>query len=175
MMSADLRETLTHLPNVEERLNEYRRHVLTTPITPLRRLNPNVDRELADIIEHCLDPNPQQRYHHIAEIATDLRRRREHWPLRCHRRRAPYVLKKFLRRNLGMVVITIAAIISLGIASATFYILGTAKMEGLRSDLDEAQRLKIQAEEDRDQVRQEAQKRQAELMEDIRRLKGESE
>ncbi len=74
-----------------------------------------------------------------------------------------------------MVVITIAAIISLGIASATFYILGTAKMEGMRSDLEEARRLRIVADHDLERLREEATRQEAKLTEEIRRLNGESE
>ncbi len=172
---ADLRATLTHLPNLDERLQQYRQHVLTTPITPIRSLNPGVDRDLADIVEHCLEPDPRQRYRHIAEIATDLRRRGEQRPLRCRSRTAPYVFAKFLRRNLGMVLITIAAILALATVSATQYLVGADKLARLQSDLEEAQRLKVQAEEDRDQLREEALEQQALMLDEIQHLESESE
>ncbi len=172
---ADFRATLTHLPNLDERLQQYRQHLLNTPITPIRSLNPGVDRDLADIVEHCLEPDPRQRYRHIAEIATDLRRRHEHRPLRCHARTAPYVLGKFLRRNFGMVVVTITAILALATVSATLYLVGADKLARLQSDLEEAQWLKVQAEADRDQLRREAFGQGSEMMDETHVLQGESE
>ena len=172
---ADFRATLTHLPDLDERLQQYRQHLLTTPITPIRSLNPRVDRDLADIVEHCLEPDPQQRYHHVAEIATDLRRRREQRPLRCHPRAASYVFGKFLKRNFGMVVVTIAAVIALATVSATLYLVGSDKVARLQSDLEEAQRLKVQAEADRDQIRQEAFEQQMNMTDEINPLEGEPE
>lgn len=132
-----LERTLTTLPDMRERLAQYRRHMLTTPITPIRQLHSAVDRDLADIVEHCLQPDPARRYHHVGELAGDLRRRREHKPLRCHKPAKIYRLRKFVQRNLGMVLITIAAIIALATVSTTFYYTGTAKVEELRSERDE--------------------------------------
>jgi hypothetical protein len=111
--NSKLPDTLTQIETAHERLSEYRRHVNETAIVPLRRLNPRVDVDLANIIEHCLDPHPRNRYRHVSEVAGDLQRRRQHRPLRCKPPSTHYVLRKYVRRNLGMVVIAIAAVVAL--------------------------------------------------------------
>ncbi len=111
--------TLTSLEDVSERLTRYREHVLQTPITSLRILHPGVDRELAAIVEHCLEPDPVRRYLSMTELAEDLRRRREHLPLLCLPSRWTYRLRKFVRRQMGMVFISMISIIALTVVIIT--------------------------------------------------------
>jgi serine/threonine protein kinase len=167
---SDLKETLTQLPDIHERLSQYRQHVLDTPFTPVRRLNPRVDRDLAAIVEHCLAPDPQQRYHHIAEIAGDLRRRRQHRPLRCHRPTAGYVFRRFLIRNLSVVIITVGAILALATLSVTFYMTGEAQLRRLRDDVDHAVRLLKEEQVRHDETKLQADQREAELLNTIQDL-----
>ncbi len=133
-----LHVTLTQLDTAAERLAEYRRHVHTTPITPLRAVNQAIDRDLASIIEHCLDPDPRKRYQHIRDVAADLRRRRERRPLSCVPRTGRDVLGKFIRRNLGMVIIVVVAVTALAIAVKTMAVQQNEALESYRSQLNEA-------------------------------------
>ena len=134
----ELHATLTQMNTAAERLAEYRRHVHTTPIVPLRQINPAVDRDLAGIIEHCLEPDPRQRYRHIRDVVADLRRRRECRPLSCTPRTGRTVVGKFIRRNLGMVIISLVAIVALTTAVATMTVQREEALESLRSQRNEA-------------------------------------
>jgi len=172
---SDLRETLTQLPDIRERLSQYRQHVLATPFAPVRRLNPKVDRDLAAIVEHCLEPTPQRRYHHVAEIAGDLRRRRQHRPLRCHKPTTGYVLRRFLIRNLSVVIIAVGAILALATLSVTFYLTGETRLSRLREDVRHAIRV-LEEEEDRhDETKLQAEQREAELLKIIGNLQSQED
>lgn len=172
---SDLKETLTQLPDIHERLSQYRQHVLATPFAPVRRLNPKVDRDLAAIVEHCLAPDPQRRYRHVAEIAGDLRRRRQHRPLRCHKPTAGYVLRRFLIRNLSVVIIVVGAILALATLSVTFYMTGETRLRRLRDDVGHARRLLNEEEGRHDKTKSQADQREAELLEIIDNLQSQED
>ncbi len=112
------REDLSQLYAISdpsERLLGYRERLTTRPLTPLRELNRNVDQDLADIVERCLDPHPSRRTATAADILEDFRRRRRHQPLLC---RQPWSLgyrsKRFLRRNVVAVSLGCALLVGLG-------------------------------------------------------------
>ncbi len=172
---SDLKETLTQMPDIHERLKQYRQHVLATPFTPVRRLSPKVDRDLAAIVEHCLKPDPQRRYHHVAEISGDLRRRRQHRPLRCHKPTTGYVFRRFLIRNLSVVIITVGAMLALATLSVTFYLTGEARLRRLQGDVNHAKRLLNQEEEQHDETKHQAELRESELLERIEDLQSQDD
>ncbi len=167
---SELKETLTQMPDIHERLSQYRQHVLATPFTPLRRLNAKVDPDLAAIVEHCLDPDPRRRYRHVAEVAGDLRRRREHRPLRCHKPTTGYVLRRFLIRNLSVVIIAVGALLALATLSVTFYLTGETRLRRLHGDVNQAKRQLNGEEERHDETKFQAEQREAELLEIIEEL-----
>ncbi|MFI4875605.1 MAG: serine/threonine-protein kinase, partial [Blastopirellula sp. JB062] len=47
--------------------------VIRGQVVSVRRLNPAVSRDLAAIVSHCLERDPQHRYQNCAELARDLR------------------------------------------------------------------------------------------------------
>ncbi len=128
-----LLQTLSGLVDVEARLAQYRQHVVNTPIIPLRGLNRGVDSDLAYIIEHCLHPDPEARYRSIGELVADLQRRRAVRPLLCRPHTGPYVVQRFVRRSLGVILIALAGILALGAIGAIGYFKVQAEMEALRS------------------------------------------
>jgi serine/threonine protein kinase len=131
-MRGDLHMTLSHLESVGARLAEYRRVVTSRPLIPIRRINPAVDADFAAIVEHCLEPDPARRYRHMGEVSADLRRWRAGRPLACRPRRPTYLLGKFVRRNLGMVLISITALIAL----MTMFLTMTIRLEDQRLQLE---------------------------------------
>ena len=84
---------------VRERLH-YAFEVSQAPLQPLRQLAPQVDRELAAIIEGCLEPLPHFRYADTEAVVEDLSRRRQGLPLNVRRPwTVAYHLGLMLRRN----------------------------------------------------------------------------
>jgi serine/threonine protein kinase/WD40 repeat protein len=64
---------------------EYVEQLKAKPIQPIRKLEPEVDPELASIIERCLDPDPKRRTRAFDMVLADLRRRKQRKPLLCRR------------------------------------------------------------------------------------------
>lgn len=84
---------------VRERL-QYAFEVSQAPLQPLRLLAPQIDRELAAIIEGCLEPLPHFRYADTEAVLEDLARRRQGLPLNVRRPwTAAYHVGLILRRN----------------------------------------------------------------------------
>jgi serine/threonine-protein kinase len=61
-------------PHRGESLAEIYRRILDDDPAPLRRVNPNVDRDLETIVLKCLQKDPSRRYPTAAELADDLGR-----------------------------------------------------------------------------------------------------
>jgi serine/threonine protein kinase len=107
------------------------------------RHNPQVSPGLADIIAKCLAENPDDRYPHMAALATDLRRHLADLPLvgvrnrslgerwRKWRRRRPHGVALV---TMMIAVLTAAGAAALGIASEV-----AARVEQAQAALDEAQ------------------------------------
>ena len=68
-----------------------------TKLVPIRRLNPKIDKELAAIIEGCLEPDVKKRIPSIDAVLSDLNRRRDNEPLLC---RQPWSLLYLTRTAL---------------------------------------------------------------------------
>lgn len=102
----------------ELQLEEYRRCLNSSPLIPIRRLNPAVDRDLASIVERCLELNAEHRYAFASDILRDLERREGRYPVLARRRTVGYVARRFLVRNWvfsSMAALTLmAAIFALG-------------------------------------------------------------
>ena len=85
-----------------------------------RRLKPDRMRkrlqgDLDAIVMKALAKDPEDRYHTAEQLAEDVRRHIEGWPLLARPRTAPYRLAKFVRRNRrvvaagGVVLVTLMA------------------------------------------------------------------
>ncbi|MFN8613770.1 MAG: WD40 repeat domain-containing serine/threonine protein kinase, partial [Vulcanimicrobiota bacterium] len=109
LSEGQLRE-LQQMP-LERRLPEYRRLLLNSPLIPPHRLNRSLDQDLSDILQACLQTDPERRLSGMALLLQDLRRRRRGEPLLC---RQPwtllYRLSKWVRQP--------ALVVSAGLAVA---------------------------------------------------------
>ena len=77
-------------------------HLTNSPLAPLKTLVPKLHRDLAAIIECCLDPLTEFRYRNAEEILADIRRFREGLPLEARRPWSRfYLFERFARRNPG--------------------------------------------------------------------------
>lgn len=94
---AELKE-LTQQP-LAQRLRSYRQGFTPARLLPVRSRNPQVDRDLADILEACLQIEPQRRLPDMASVLEDLARRRRGDPLLSRRPwTAFYRLQRLARR-----------------------------------------------------------------------------
>ncbi len=62
-------------PSLAGRLETYRNEITTAQIPSEHRMMPNVDRELADIVDRCLAVSPDQRFPNVQSVLTALRAR----------------------------------------------------------------------------------------------------
>lgn len=72
---AALREELRSTPRLADRLHLYRERVQQAPTPGEHRLVPGMDRELAEIIDRCLDFDPTKRLHDAGAVLAALERR----------------------------------------------------------------------------------------------------
>ncbi|MCG3136937.1 MAG: Serine/threonine-protein kinase PknD [Phycisphaerae bacterium] len=129
----ELQLTLTSSTDLALRLARYRQYIQFTPPVPLRQLNAQVDGDLADIVHTCLQPDPVRRYQNITAVLDDLRRRREYRPLRCQPASWGKRLRKFIKRNLGSLVISLVAILAICVATGTLYYAYQSQIDELNS------------------------------------------
>jgi serine/threonine protein kinase/Tfp pilus assembly protein PilF len=127
------RYTLGHSP---EQLSEMIRDRLGPPPS-LRRWNRAISPAVESIIQHCLEPEPAQRYQSARQLVEDLERQRTHQPLAHARERSLRERGgKFLRRNRRRVVLTGALLAVALIATLTAGLL--ARDARLRREQDRA-------------------------------------
>jgi len=109
-----LRERLTTSPGLEDRLNAYRELTRGAVLRSAREVRgPIVDEDLSAIVGKCLAYDPDQRYGTMGAVLGDLAARRESRPVTPLADRRGYVARKFLRRNLAMVVTVALAAVGL--------------------------------------------------------------
>lgn len=116
-------ETLKSQSCVSDKIEEYRRLVQSRPLTPLRTLNPRVDRELAFIIEHCL--SIEKGYANATELLSDLDRWKTKLPLSARPFSYRYVFERFVTRHklsfaVGVLALSIL-LTGLGVSSYQVY------------------------------------------------------
>jgi WD40 repeat protein len=126
--------------NVLASLERYRELILKNPLVPVAQLNRRADSDLAGIVEHCLENDPEKRYKGMEEILEDLHRRREHLPLIARPRTAGYVLSCFLRRNAAAATVALLAFLILTTNITISFIRITAARNAAVQARDEAQR-----------------------------------
>ncbi|MBX3170493.1 MAG: serine/threonine protein kinase [Candidatus Eremiobacteraeota bacterium] len=103
--SADDRTSLSVTEDAGERLRLYRELVQSRQLVGLRRLNPKIDEDLAQIVEHCLELAPERRTASLAGVVEDLERRHFREPLLCRR---PWSLRYRVNRLLSRPVAALA-------------------------------------------------------------------
>ena len=88
---------------------------------PLGALMPEARGDLSAIVGMALEKEPQRRYASVGALAADVRRHLNHQPIDARPATTLYQLRKFARRNRGVVIATAAVFCSLvaGIASTT--------------------------------------------------------
>ncbi len=59
------------------------KHV-TSPLVPLRSINPNVPLEFDDVVRKCMAKDPNERYQDYADLITDLSRIKLQWKAKEH-------------------------------------------------------------------------------------------
>ncbi|MCW5871582.1 MAG: hypothetical protein KIS61_30300, partial [Candidatus Eremiobacteraeota bacterium] len=124
-------EELAHLSRLPlaQRLRKYRQHLQISPLIPLRKVNPGVDRDLADLIEACLRKTPEQRPESMNAILEDLERRERGLPLLCRRPWAwSYLAYKWSRRP-ALVAATLATLALISSAVYSYQRLSRANLE----------------------------------------------
>lgn len=106
-------QSLSELQTGQEKVERYRELVKTTPLKPLRELNPGLDRDLAAIVEGCLrlgDPV----YGSAGEVLEDLTRWKEQRPVKARGQSGPYWLERFVARNrLSVLIAGLAGLVVL--------------------------------------------------------------
>jgi serine/threonine protein kinase/WD40 repeat protein len=103
----------------EPNLAEYLKAVNQNPLEPIQTLNPQVDAELAALVESCLDPNPARRLPSMDAILADLERRRRNEPLFCRRPwRLGYLLRVALKRKGVQLALGLSLLVVLAISAA---------------------------------------------------------
>ncbi|MHB2020130.1 MAG: serine/threonine-protein kinase [Candidatus Xenobia bacterium] len=106
-------EKVLETGSVIDKVGAYRKHLQAAPLVPIRQLNPEVDADLAEVVEHCLQIEPHRRYQSAASVLEDLRRRASGEPLLCHPSSRRYVLGRNLRRHFAVVGLTTLLVLTL--------------------------------------------------------------
>ncbi len=119
-MPAHVRSRLESTADPSGRLKVYASVVRATPLIPVRDLNPEVDRELAAVVEACLAWDPEVRTATARDVLVDLERRRQHLPLLCRRPWSPlYRAERLVARN-GPLVLQFCIFLGLLVAGGAF-------------------------------------------------------
>ncbi len=127
---AELKE-LSSLP-LTTRLRRYRQQIQIAPLIPLRKVNPKIDDDLADLVQACLAYDPSRRPSGAAAVLEDLERRRQGYPLLCRRPWSwGYLASKWARRP-ALVAASLATAALIATASFSYEQLGRANLEQKR-------------------------------------------
>jgi WD40 repeat protein len=106
-LSNDTLQEIGSLVGTAEKLSRYRFELAQRPLVPVRKLRPDLDAELAHLLEACVALNPAHRPQSASDLLLDLERCRQGQPLFCRRPwSAGYRARRFLARNLLPVALT---------------------------------------------------------------------
>lgn len=124
---AELKD-LNSLP-LATRLRRYRQQIQISPLIPLRKVNPKVDADLADLVQACLACDPGRRPSSVGAILEDLERRRQGYPLLCRRPWGwGYLLSKWARHP-ALVAASLATAALIGTVSYSYARMRQANLE----------------------------------------------
>jgi serine/threonine protein kinase/WD40 repeat protein len=97
------------------------RQIMAGEPTPILKLQPRAPAELATIVQKAIEPDLHARYQTAAEMADDLRRYLQELPIRAKRPRLLDRIRKWSRRNRGVVrfatVMGLFAVFTLGVCA----------------------------------------------------------
>lgn len=103
-------ETLDTADSLIDRLERYRRVIRKSPPPRLHHQRKNVDKELCQIIDRCLAPDPKDRFANVEQVLTALDQRTS------ARSRRPLLLLGILGPILFLVVMLLFSARSIGVA-----------------------------------------------------------
>lgn len=103
-------ETLDTAESLIDRLDRYRRVIRKSPPPRLHHQRKNVDKDLCQIIDRCLAPDPKERYANVEQVLTALEQRNS------ARSRRPLLLLGILGPILFLVVMLLFSARSIGVA-----------------------------------------------------------
>lgn len=104
------REELSQLPTGKEKVERYRELVRDSVLRPVTGINSRVDRELAAVVECCLQAAERPRYTSASEVVADLRRRRQKLPVKALPAGRAYWLERFFARHRLSVLVGVLAL-----------------------------------------------------------------
>jgi serine/threonine protein kinase/tetratricopeptide (TPR) repeat protein len=84
-------------------------------IVPLRERERRVPVELVTIVEHAMQPVPQERYAHAGELAEDLRRFLTGQLVDAHRYTAMQRMTRFVKRHRAAVTVSLIAVVTFAV------------------------------------------------------------
>ncbi len=112
------RTELTQSSELTERLKRYQGLLEKRPLRPVQQLNPQVDEDLAHIVEACLELEPDARPPSCLQVIEDLERRQKRKPLLCQRPwSARHRVVRFLSQPLAATALMAAVIFPLFVNS----------------------------------------------------------
>jgi len=125
------------VPHRGETQTETLRSILLDEPTALRKLRPEIPRDLEAICLKCLEKNPQRRYAQAADLSDDLRRFLEHQPTLARPVAWPERARRWAVRNpawamLAGIVLMVSAS---GLAGVAFHL---RTLQGANRDLQSA-------------------------------------
>ena len=92
-------QELGSVAGTAEKLSRYRRSLQENGLAPIRKFCPDLDPDLAALLEACLELDPRRRPQSASEVLEDFQRSREHKPLLCRRPWSRgYQLSRLVRR-----------------------------------------------------------------------------
>ena len=139
-MDDSVLKALTERTSLSERLSIYRKAIAPGKLVPIRDLNPKVDKPLADIIEACLRPYPDDRPDSFAEILNEFERRERYQPLVCRRPwTTPYKVDLAFKRLLKIYADQFATVAT--VLALTLVMLGALTMKAEHSDMLQDRRI----------------------------------
>ncbi|MCA9778432.1 MAG: serine/threonine protein kinase [Candidatus Eremiobacteraeota bacterium] len=101
------RNQMLSFTDASDRIRFYQATLSSVPLQRIREINPEIDPELAAIIEACLEMNPDQRPESASEVSEDLARYDKKLPLLLKRPWGrKYLAERFFRRNRTAVVLS---------------------------------------------------------------------
>jgi WD40 repeat protein/serine/threonine protein kinase len=99
------------------------KQVTEAAAAPLRKLRPEVPRDLETVVHKAIDRDPAHRYPTAGELAADLQRFLDDEPIRARRQTVPERAWRWCRRNpavaalVGVSVVAVLALVGLGIGA----------------------------------------------------------
>jgi serine/threonine-protein kinase len=81
--------------------------------TPVRRLDPTLPQDLETIVQKCMEKDRNQRYASSRDLAEDLSRFLDGDPIQARPATLGYRLRKRLRKNRGMALVSAGAVLAL--------------------------------------------------------------